>query len=62
MHYNDEQGRYIMDVPTECKKCGEKLELDVDTDRQILYCPNCDYTFDATEEFRKIENVRDDIQ
>lgn len=59
MHYDYDQERYIMDVPTECPECGEKLELDNDVDKQTLYCPKCDYTFDATDEFKQINEVMD---
>lgn len=57
MHYDPEQERYIMDVPTECPECGEALEPDIDIDKQRLCCSKCDYTFDATEEFKRIEEV-----
>ena len=55
MHYNHEEERYVMDVPTECPKCGSTLEVDTDYDKTMLICPNfdCNYEFDATEEFEK---------
>jgi len=55
MHYDLETERYVMDVPTECPKCGCQLEVDTDIDKTTLICSNidCDYELDATEEFEK---------
>lgn len=39
-------------IPSECPKCGEELELDIDYDKQMLFCTNrsCDYSLDVTNE------------
>lgn len=59
MHYDYEQERFVMDVPTECPKCGAELEPDISEEQQILLCPNCEYEFDATNELKKISEVCD---
>ena len=51
----DYEEEIFLDVPTECPKCGEKLEVDTDYDKTMLICSNvdCDYELDATEEFER---------
>ena len=53
MYYDENEDRYIMDVPTECPLCGEPLEIDTRDDKTFLVCTNndCDYENDATDEF-----------
>lgn len=50
--FEDEE--FFLDVPTECPKCGSKLDVDTDYDKTMLICPNCDYELDATEEFERV--------
>jgi len=51
--FEDEE--IFLDVPTECPKCGSRLEVDTDYDKTMLICTNddCDYELDATEEFER---------
>ena len=62
MHYDFDEDRYILDVPTECPKCGSKLELDVNYDNTHLLCPNqdCDYELDVTDEFKELEAAKNE--
>ena len=51
LYYDYDEERYVLDAPTECPKCGSKLELDVDYDTTHLICSNsdCDYMLDVTD-------------
>ena len=62
MHYDYDEERYILDVPTECPKCGSELELNNEYDSLQLFCVNnkCDYELDVTDEFRKLEEAEAD--
>lgn len=40
MYFDDLTNRNILDVPSECPKCGENLELDIGYDNIILQCTN----------------------
>ena len=61
MYYDYDEERYILEVPTECPECEEKLELDPNPDGTVfLLCPKCDYKLDVTEEFRKLEEAEQD--
>lgn len=61
MYYDFDEQRYILDVPTECPKCEEELELDTNPDGTVyLLCPKCDYKLDVTEEFKKLEEAEQD--
>lgn len=54
-HFDKKENREIMDVPTICPICGEKLKIDTCVDgRIILRCPNpkCNYEKDITTEFK----------
>ena len=64
MHYDDDRGQYILDVPIYCPNCDEKLELDVNDDPYtvFLFCenPNCDYELDVTDEFKKLNELEEE--
>lgn len=62
MHYDYDEERYILDVPTVCPKCGGKLELDINYDSTHLLCINtkCNYQYDATDEFKELEQVKNE--
>lgn len=55
-------------IPTECPKCGESLELDIDYSKdgngykKTLYCSNskCDYFIDVTKEMPDKDEDEDD--
>lgn len=57
MHYDFDLKSYILDVPTECPKCGNPLELNNEYDSAQLICTNndCDYELDVTEELKEYE-------
>lgn len=56
----DDNSEGLLNVPTECPECGEKLELDVDYDKTTLMCPECDYDLDVTDEFKNLEDDNED--
>lgn len=63
MYYDDDRGRYILELPHECPKCGDDLKLDEYPDgTTFLVCENkdCEYKLDATEEFKKLREAQDD--
>lgn len=49
-----------LNVPRECPKCGEELELDIDYEITSVMCPKCDFELDVTEEFKKLDNDDED--
>lgn len=60
--YDEEEERYVLDVPTECPKCGSELEPDFDYDETHFICtnPECDYSLDVTEDFKQLERLEED--
>lgn len=63
MHFDFDEERYVLDLPTECPKCGTVLELDQNIDGHVdLLCPNteCDFCLDVTDEFKAIEETDND--
>lgn len=59
MYFDYEENRYILDVPNECPKCGEELELDTGYENVFLRCTKCNYELDVTEEFKALEKVEE---
>ena len=64
LYYDYDEERYVLDAPTECPKCGSKLELDVDYDTTHLICSNsdCDYMLDVTAEFKELEQLENEAE
>lgn len=44
-------------LPAECPDCGQKLELDVDYATSTLYCEDCDFEMDVTEQLASADDL-----
>lgn len=61
MHYDYDEERYVLDIPTECPKCGDELKLETKADgKSIVYCDKaaCEYELDVTNEFQELARVQ----
>lgn len=47
-------------LPAECPSCGNKLELDVDYDTSTLYCEECKFEMDVTEQLASNDDHLED--
>lgn len=52
----DDTNEELLNVPRECPKCGEELELDIDYGTTTVMCPKCDFELDVTDEFSKLKD------
>lgn len=47
-------------LPGECSNCGQNLVLDVDYDTSTLYCEDCDFEMDVTQQLASVADELED--